>query len=96
MKEIVRLTTQKRPLEVGLPLYPFSHTTLFASSTVPLDDTPMAPLPNPSSLGLSDGMAYGSASEMYSGFSTIPPPLYNDMPSTATDTYTGTGSTWSC
>ncbi|KIJ68347.1 hypothetical protein HYDPIDRAFT_173098 [Hydnomerulius pinastri MD-312] len=47
MKEIVRLTSQKRPLEVGLPLYPFSHNTLFASPNVPPNDTPMAPLPNP-------------------------------------------------
>jgi len=28
MKEIVRLTGQK-PLQVGVPLYPFSHHTLF-------------------------------------------------------------------
>lgn len=29
MREIVRMTAQKQPLEVGVPLYPFSHTTLF-------------------------------------------------------------------
>jgi hypothetical protein len=29
MKEIVRMTAQKLPLEVGVPLYPFSHQTLF-------------------------------------------------------------------
>lgn len=90
MKEIVRLTTQKRPLEVGLPLYPFSHTTLFASPTVPLDDTPMAPLPNPSSLGQSDGLAYNSAFEMYSrsaAFPTDPSHSYC-ISSTTNDMYT--------
>ncbi|KAI0080084.1 hypothetical protein K474DRAFT_1638510 [Panus rudis PR-1116 ss-1] len=30
MTEIVRMTTQPQPLEVGVPLYPFSHTTLFS------------------------------------------------------------------
>jgi hypothetical protein len=29
MREIVRLTGQKQPLQVGVPLYPFSHHTLF-------------------------------------------------------------------
>jgi len=29
MKEIVRMTAQRQPLEVGVPLYPFSHATLF-------------------------------------------------------------------
>ncbi|KAH9486846.1 hypothetical protein JR316_0000911 [Psilocybe cubensis] len=29
MREIVRMTAQKQPLEVGVPLFPFSHTTLF-------------------------------------------------------------------
>ncbi|KAG2159959.1 uncharacterized protein EDB93DRAFT_1073536 [Suillus bovinus] len=47
MEEIVRLTSQKQPLEVGLPLYPFSHTTLFATPTLP-ENAQMAPLPNPS------------------------------------------------
>ncbi|KAF5355639.1 hypothetical protein D9756_003845 [Leucocoprinus leucothites] len=29
MREIVRLTGQKQPLQVGVPLYPFSHHSLF-------------------------------------------------------------------
>ncbi|KAJ6503448.1 hypothetical protein C8R47DRAFT_1106227 [Mycena vitilis] len=29
MREIIRTTTQKQPLEVGVALYPFSHTTLW-------------------------------------------------------------------
>jgi len=34
MREIVRMTAQKQPLEVGVPLYPFSHTTLFRKDEV--------------------------------------------------------------
>ncbi|KAG1755187.1 uncharacterized protein EDB91DRAFT_278719 [Suillus paluster] len=56
MREIVRLTSQKQPLEVGLPLYPFSHTTLFATPTLP-ENAQMAPLPNPST---SRSMEYDS------------------------------------
>lgn len=29
MREIIRTTAQKQPLEVGVPLYPFSHSTLW-------------------------------------------------------------------
>lgn len=57
MREIVRLTSQKQPLEVGLPLYPFSHTTLFATPTLP-ENAQMAPLPNPST---SHSMEYDSS-----------------------------------
>src|SRR5712691_7109511 len=32
MSEIVRMTTQQQPLEVGIPLYPFSHARVFAKS----------------------------------------------------------------
>ncbi|KAF9473118.1 hypothetical protein BDN70DRAFT_886160 [Pholiota conissans] len=35
MREIVRMTAQKQPLEVGVPLYPFSHTTLFRKDEAP-------------------------------------------------------------
>jgi len=35
MREIVRMTAQKQPLEVGVPLYPFSHTTLFRKDELP-------------------------------------------------------------
>ncbi|KAK7694814.1 hypothetical protein QCA50_002002 [Cerrena zonata] len=46
MTEIVRMTSQMQPLEVGVPLYPFSHTTLFSkdgSGAVQQDpiDTPL-------------------------------------------------------
>ena len=58
MSEIVRLTSQKQPLEVGLPLYPFSHTTLFATSTLP-ESAQMVPLPDPST---SHSMEYDSQS----------------------------------
>jgi len=30
MTEIVRMTTQQQPLEVGIPLYPFSHAGVFS------------------------------------------------------------------
>jgi hypothetical protein len=30
MSEIVRMTTQQQPLEVGIPLYPFSHAGVFS------------------------------------------------------------------
>ncbi|KAN0100701.1 hypothetical protein V8E55_000685 [Tylopilus felleus] len=94
MKEIVRLTTQEKPLEVGLPLYPFSHATLFASPAIPPSDTPMAPLPNPSSLS----QFYNSASEMYSSaaFFTIPTPTASSV---LNEMHAGTGhnsTAWSC
>lgn len=49
MSEIVRMTTQQQPLEVGIPLYPFSHARVFAKSAVGSDEdgghVPLAPLP---------------------------------------------------
>jgi len=49
MTEIVRMTTQQQPLEVGIPLYPFSHAGVF-SKPVPGSEEdavhgPVAPLP---------------------------------------------------
>lgn len=35
MREIVRLTGQKQPLQVGVPLYPFSHHSLFKRDGLP-------------------------------------------------------------
>ena len=51
MREIVRMTAQKQPLQVGVPLYPFSHKTLFSKDEAPaLSDerSGSAPLLNPS------------------------------------------------
>ncbi|KAI0330575.1 hypothetical protein GY45DRAFT_1250588 [Cubamyces sp. BRFM 1775] len=45
MTEIVRMTTQMQPLEVGVPLYPFSHAGVFSKETVPREATG-APLPD--------------------------------------------------
>ncbi|KAF7339400.1 hypothetical protein MSAN_02153900 [Mycena sanguinolenta] len=51
MREIIRTTAQKQPLEVGVPLYPFSHTTLWRKDEVSQHKSPeegtstMAPLP---------------------------------------------------
>jgi hypothetical protein len=36
MREIVRMTAQKQPLQVGVPLYPFSHKTLFSKDKAPV------------------------------------------------------------
>lgn len=46
MREIVRMTAQKQPLEVGVPLYPFSHSSLFGKDKPPPEDG-AAPLPSP-------------------------------------------------
>ena len=45
MTEIIRLTTQMQPLEVGVPLYPFSHASLFQKDSAPAQDPTSAPLP---------------------------------------------------
>ncbi|KAJ7293658.1 hypothetical protein C8J57DRAFT_1269605 [Mycena rebaudengoi] len=57
MREIVRTTAQKQPLEVGVPLYPFSHTTLWRkddashhpsspeTGSTPAASSTMTPLP---------------------------------------------------
>ncbi|TFY79041.1 hypothetical protein EWM64_g4966 [Hericium alpestre] len=47
MTEIVRMTTQQQPLQVGIPLYPFSHATAFAKSANGDEPTGshIAPLP---------------------------------------------------
>ncbi|CAL1695491.1 unnamed protein product [Somion occarium] len=48
MTEIVRMTSQMQPLEVGVPLYPFSHATLFSKdgSGVVQQDPIDTPLPD--------------------------------------------------
>ncbi|KAH9944047.1 uncharacterized protein BXZ73DRAFT_87019 [Epithele typhae] len=58
MTEIVRMTSQMQPLEVGVPLYPFSHASLFPKDTLPQDPT-AAPLP--------DSTQYPDSSESPSG-----------------------------
>jgi len=48
MFEIVRMTAQKQPLQVGVPLYPFSHRTLFSKDETPVlsdENSGSAPLP---------------------------------------------------
>lgn len=53
MTEIVRMTTQQEPLEVGIPLYPFSHAGVFSKPAPGSDEdaghVPVAPLPISSS-----------------------------------------------
>ena len=46
MREIVRMTAQKQPLQVGVPLYPFSHRTLFSKDEAPVESSGSVPLPN--------------------------------------------------
>ncbi len=58
MTEIVRMTSQMQPLEVGVPLYPFSHAGVFSKETVPQDHSG-APLP--------DSTQYPEASESPTG-----------------------------
>jgi hypothetical protein len=53
MREIVRMTAQKQPLEVGVPLYPFSHAGVFGKGSRPMGSDgehapPPAPLPHSS------------------------------------------------
>ncbi|KAH9950496.1 hypothetical protein B0H21DRAFT_537444 [Amylocystis lapponica] len=45
MTEIVRMTSQMQPLEVGVPLYPFSHATLWQKDTGHPPENTITPLP---------------------------------------------------
>ena len=45
MNEIVRLTKHDRPLEVGVPLYPFSHRNVFTGRSPEHQKDVAAPLP---------------------------------------------------
>lgn len=47
MREIVRMTAQKQPLQVGVPLYPFSHRTLFSRDEAPVSDESPGSVPLP-------------------------------------------------
>jgi hypothetical protein len=76
MTEIVRMTTQQQPLEVGIPLYPFSHASVFAKGSGEGEGDEqlahVAPLPfqdendtggsalSPNALGASGGVLGGS------------------------------------
>jgi len=56
MREIVRMTAQEQPLEVGVPLYPFSHAGVFekvpsSGSSGGGCPTPPAPIPHSSPFG---------------------------------------------
>ena len=62
MTEIVRMTSQMQPLEVGVPLYPFSHAGVFSKETVPQDHAG-APLP--------DSSQYPDASESPTGMTGL-------------------------
>lgn len=57
MREIVRMTAQEQPLQVGVPLYTFSHAGVFGkvpSSGSPGGGCPTPPAPIPHSSPYSD------------------------------------------
>ncbi|KAI6047554.1 hypothetical protein EDC04DRAFT_3100931 [Pisolithus marmoratus] len=102
MKEVVRLSNQKQPLEVGLPLYPFSHSTVFADPRLPYCDAPVAPLPNPSvpehcEARFQEGTAGGELAgqppipPVFSGTSMIVGNLQGDAPPRSGDILTWDG-----
>ncbi|KNZ71447.1 Zinc finger transcription factor YRR1 [Termitomyces sp. J132] len=66
MREIVRMTAHKQPLEVGVPLYPFSHQTLFQknehSGPVPLSSTGHTFVPSSHQQSLSSNGGHWSLS----------------------------------
>lgn len=67
MTEIVRMTTQIHPLEVGIPLYPFSHASVFAKEARPMGMS--APLPDSRTfeeVTQSTGLSHTSALELWS------------------------------
>lgn len=55
MTEIVRMTSQPQPLEVGVPLYPFSHASAFSKEATS-QDLVCAPLPGAQSFEVSPSM----------------------------------------
>lgn len=48
MTEIVRMTSQMHPLEMDVPLYPFSHSGIFPIPKYNSNETSGAPLPDSS------------------------------------------------
>ncbi|KAJ7225441.1 hypothetical protein GGX14DRAFT_420493 [Mycena pura] len=77
MRDIVRTTAQKQPLEVGVPLYPFSRTTLWRKDELPQSRSPESTsgsgiVPLPASPALSPpatGQTKGHKSSMSGGWS---------------------------
>lgn len=70
MTEIIRMTSQMQPLEVGVPLYPFSHAGLFSKETTSQQEPICAPLPSAQSF--EDSLT--SPSAMASMNHASPPP----------------------
>ena len=54
MTEIVRMTSQMRPLEMGVPLYPFSHSGVFPATKDGGAERTGAPLPDSASYAQED------------------------------------------
>lgn len=72
MTEIVRLTTQMHPLEMGVPLYPFSHSGVFPINKGGSAGTASgAPLPDSSSF--EDQQSLTSPASLRSMVGSTPP-----------------------
>ncbi|KAF9569661.1 hypothetical protein CPC08DRAFT_652540 [Agrocybe pediades] len=93
MREIVRMTAHKQPLEVGVPLFPFSHATLFrkdeGSHSSGDDHAGAAPLPLSPQYGQSS-LGRASSVQGASPNGSLPPqawPRRDDSHSPATNSY---------
>lgn len=87
MREIVRMTAQKQPLEVGVPLFPFSHSTLFRKdeSRHPMGDDNGQSVPLPVSSPFEEPAVLANGSRQHtispSGRSHWPIPEASGSPS---------------
>lgn len=73
MREIVRMTAQKHPLEVNVPLYPFAHKSLFQKDQHgnPVSMDTSAPFPNAPQMYDQQGNGHGMAERTLSPPTTM-------------------------
>ncbi|KAF7966072.1 hypothetical protein HWV62_40230 [Athelia sp. TMB] len=90
MREIVRMTAQKQPLDMGVPLYPFSHAGVFGKGAriqVPEgESTPPAPLPHSAPYGSTADSSSMTASHRSPAIS-MPPPTTTPRPVSSTGSW---------
>ena len=94
MREIVRLTAQKDPLEMGVPLYPFSRESLWADKNQTMDGAEKdsaggMPLPSsppidgvqlsPGAVSVGLSPVLSSHRSVTSGWPTTPPSLEEEV-----------------
>ncbi|KIM85323.1 hypothetical protein PILCRDRAFT_817327 [Piloderma croceum F 1598] len=89
MREIVRMTAQKQPLEVGVPLYPFSHAGVFDKGSRPVGERAPPPAPLPRSSPYDESLS--SPSSVHGGPS---PPLSSAMRSVPSTSRSNSSSGW--